>query len=477
MNIISTVFTCVFIHTVTPVDVNLLKPNKNGTFDVAVIVTPGADILGQAYQPLGEKLQSAFPGRLWVALLTDFLFDTPNPPEVSQGVDKAKQTLGDHGFKGNFIFLAGHSLGGVFVGNYGLSNGGSLTGVMLWASYLTRNHHLRDYPIPVLTISGDVDGLTRVTRIVDTFEELENETIHNPRPVSLIYSTPVIVMSGINHGHFASGTMPPNVLNHDPPVDDDVTFDSAYEVISEHVTDFIIATIGQPIEEKLTALAGLKSAYFNTKAIIDPLSAMKALDSGGASVSTVLAQQLLLGAQLGNASKINDSHISEADVLFYEPNVKVSGDIAHVQTFTNVQQPFDPMDVSLDPQTPSELQSIMESQEGLHRHLPRVHYIRNNLTCKDLNKFLYNLALSKTSQSAHNRFNHRGSNITINDDVISGSKVMWVSSSLDLEYGSNGRLDVTSYAYVSGDSYDCKLLCPYRAMEWIYIDSLKRTPP
>ncbi|WAR03714.1 hypothetical protein MAR_010272 [Mya arenaria] len=403
---------------VTPVDVNLLKPNKNGTFDVAVIVTPGADILGQAYQPLGEKLQSAFPGRLWVALLTDFLFDTPNPPEVSQGVDKAKQTLGDHGFKGNFIFLAGHSLGGVFVGNYGLSNGGSLTGVMLWASYLTRNHHLRDYPIPVLTISGDVDGLTR------------NETIHNPRPVSLIYSTPVIVMSGINHGHFASGTMPPNVLNHDPPVDDDVTFDSAYEVISEHVTDFIIATIGQPIEEKLTALAGLKSA-----------------------------------------------HISEADVLFYEPNVKVSGDIAHVQTFTNVQQPFDPMDVSLDPQTPSELQSIMESQEGLHRHLPRVHYIRNNLTCKDLNKFLYNLALSKTSQSAHNRFNHRGSNITINDDVISGSKVMWVSSSLDLEYGSNGRLDVTSYAYVSGDSYDCKLLCPYRAMEWIYIDSLKRTPP
>lgn len=59
---------------------------------------------------------------------------------------------------------------GVFVGNYGLNHGSSLKGVMLWASYLTKGHTLKDYPTPVLTISGDLDGLTRITKIVDTFE-------------------------------------------------------------------------------------------------------------------------------------------------------------------------------------------------------------------------------------------------------------------------------------------------------------------
>lgn len=59
---------------------------------------------------------------------------------------------------------------GVFVADYGLKQEPPLTGVMLFASYLTRGHRLRDYPTPLLTISGDLDGLTRITRIVETFE-------------------------------------------------------------------------------------------------------------------------------------------------------------------------------------------------------------------------------------------------------------------------------------------------------------------
>lgn len=59
---------------------------------------------------------------------------------------------------------------GVFVGMYGMGHASKLTGVMLFASYLTRPHKLKDYPVPLLTLSGDLDGLTRITRIVDTFE-------------------------------------------------------------------------------------------------------------------------------------------------------------------------------------------------------------------------------------------------------------------------------------------------------------------
>ncbi|KAL4218869.1 hypothetical protein ACF0H5_021457 [Mactra antiquata] len=45
-----------------------------------------------------------------------------------------------------------------------------LAGVVLFASYLTKPNRLRDYPVPLLTLSGDLDGLTRITRVVDTFD-------------------------------------------------------------------------------------------------------------------------------------------------------------------------------------------------------------------------------------------------------------------------------------------------------------------
>lgn len=59
----------------------------------------------------------------------------------------------------------------------------------------------------------------------------------------------------------------------------------------------------------------------------------------------------------------------------------------------------------------------------------------------------------------------------------------WATSSLGLEYGDSGELTVTSYAFVvepddqegkMAGTYHCKLLSPYRAMEWFYIDSMKR---
>lgn len=72
-------------------------------------------------------------------------------------------------------------------------------------------------------------------------------------------------MRGINHGHFASGSMPSNVLQHDLPVDDDITFESAHETIANHVTSFIIVTTGLPKEDYLTAVASMKVAFYDTK--------------------------------------------------------------------------------------------------------------------------------------------------------------------------------------------------------------------
>lgn len=36
--------------------VEIQQPTKNGTFDVGIIITPGAGIKGEAYGPLGNSL-------------------------------------------------------------------------------------------------------------------------------------------------------------------------------------------------------------------------------------------------------------------------------------------------------------------------------------------------------------------------------------------------------------------------------------
>lgn len=55
------------------------------------------------------------------------------------------------------------------VSMYGQKSHG-LSGVLLYAAYLTKGHKLKDYPVPVMTLSGDLDGLTRITRVMVTFK-------------------------------------------------------------------------------------------------------------------------------------------------------------------------------------------------------------------------------------------------------------------------------------------------------------------
>jgi len=239
---------------------------------------------------------------------------------------------------------------------------------------------------------------------------------------------------------------------------------------------------------------------------------------------------------------VTDSKISEERLPFYSSSVSGDGNVATVKTFTNVAVPLNPMDVSLDPQTPSDVQAVMATQRAVHRQLRNVSYHENNVSCMDINKvryallmlivyvfirylkfrlllkdfsrssipflsldklnsmcinlydmistshkdcrqwccnfvlqMLYNLALSRSSKTALDRFHKRGSSIAFHADVESDSQFTWVVRGLDLEYGTNGHLDVTTHAYTTDDVMACKLLSPFRAMEWIYIDSLKRT--
>jgi hypothetical protein len=58
----------------------------DGDADFGFIMIPGAQISGEAYKPLAVKIQSLFPGKMWLGLTDFFLADFPNPIEISSAI-------------------------------------------------------------------------------------------------------------------------------------------------------------------------------------------------------------------------------------------------------------------------------------------------------------------------------------------------------------------------------------------------------
>lgn len=55
--------------------------------DYGFIMIPGAQIPGEGYRPLAQKIQSMFPGNMWLGLTDFFLADFPNPIEISSAIN------------------------------------------------------------------------------------------------------------------------------------------------------------------------------------------------------------------------------------------------------------------------------------------------------------------------------------------------------------------------------------------------------
>ncbi|KAK3101187.1 hypothetical protein FSP39_001620 [Pinctada imbricata] len=456
------------VYSCSSLSVKLIHPIKNGT-EVAVLIAPGAGIAGSAYNPLAVALQNESPMKLWVVLLDDFLVGAVNPPQLIQVVSMAKSSLMQAGFKSDEIYLAGHSLGGAMTAMYGF-NGSGLKGAILFAAYLTNGNHLKDFPVPVLTISGDLDGLTRVTRIASSFEDLES---FMKQDATAVYKTPVIVMSGVNHADFASGTMPSNVKDHD--LKSELNQTEAQNTISKYTSAFLLCNM-KNVEPTVVEYAKkvLVLAYNTTKALVTPLIEMKAMDENSQSSSnwTKIGQKMVINA-------VDNDEKNFATLEFYQPSADIQSEEAKIDTYTTVSLPFDPIDANPGPKSPEQLQAKMKTQESVSSKTHKTEYLKA-ATCKDINEAAFKYAMTKSSKEAISRFQKSGRKITFLNDTQTSSGPQWLAGNLNLKYSSSGmvvqsvvlktNLDVILPSFAG--QYYCKLLSPFRAMEFIYLDCM-----
>ncbi|GFS10221.1 hypothetical protein ElyMa_003055700 [Elysia marginata] len=466
----------------------VMAPIRPSGEEIGLIFVPGAQIKGEAYRKTARAIQDASAERVWVALTGNYTASTPNPLEIKGAVLGAIDALKAAGMKStNYVGVA-HSLGGVFLAPY--AEDSPLKAVVLLGAYLNRSTKLADYPKPVLTLSGELDGQTRITRIAVDYEQLMQVAEKNS---TSIFRTPVINIKGSCHAQFASGPMPPEVKKYDlTPAISDL---EAHAFIGRYVSSFLAVTFSKVPEMKEEAQRDLNFYFKESGKRFLPLLGVKALDVKGTVSPWAQICQAQLAGKFVARTTINNKILQGFSFLESKPSIEKLGMGAIINTTSLVEYEKNPLDVSLNKESPKEIDVKMKSKDAIKKvlnvtlpeFLQAIEVLKldkeKNITCKDLNQLAYQLALKNSTTEAQERYRRHGRLITFKDDLVYGTGFQWASQPLVIEESDKG-LTVQGVALVTSMSstffpgmHYCKVLSPYRAMEWINVDSLRDHAP
>ena len=224
----------------------ILPPQSTFNNPAALVLVGGAQAPSQTYTALALELQAAATLKeidLWIANahspidlpvfgLEKIIVGALNSL-LNQGLPKgaslflagtpkllASTVLPDFDI-GETPFLAGHSLGGTKIQDYinaslaiSKTPKFSFKGLVLLCAPLQRKYRADKngtFPqIPVLTLGGSDDGLMRITRMAEAFYHgvSQSPSAETKFSQKAVLDTPVIVLEGVNHWQFASGTGP-----------------------------------------------------------------------------------------------------------------------------------------------------------------------------------------------------------------------------------------------------------------------------
>ncbi|MBM4251874.1 MAG: hypothetical protein FJ146_07875 [Deltaproteobacteria bacterium] len=230
-----------------------------------LVLFTGAYMKPAVYTALAQKIVQLSGGSVGV-FVPHFLGDFTNPLQSDGAVNEAVKYLKERGVDqpASHVFLAGHSAGGIFASDAPLRF--KLPGLILLASYLPRTpvigKNLNDYQRPVLTLGGELDGLTGINYMAREHQVMQNLAESD---AAAILDKPVIVLRGVKHAQFADGTPADGDV-----IDGAVDLDEAHGLIGRQIVDFIAA---QSIEG---AIAGVTKAD-GANAIKESVAATKQL--------------------------------------------------------------------------------------------------------------------------------------------------------------------------------------------------------
>jgi len=316
-----------------------------------LVLFPGAFITPERYQGLAEALVDASHGQVEVAVV-QFLGGFANPIQATGRIDQAMALLAKQGYSdvAARTFVAGHSAGGI-AGHPAVTSK-KLGGLVLLGSYLPHSAllgtSLTTYERPVLTLGGELDGLTGVnylardSRALDLLAEGDS---------AVVATKPVIVMRGSSHMQFADGGMLAGDMKPEKPID------QTHAEAAEIILNFMAANSPSSAPSvRESAAASLVAQVAATKILLQPLITAWDETDSVCKKSQRLVAPLALGGwnQLGLVTRVYDRQSQILRFIADKSAVRIveSGPesaLTHqIEIPVYVENPPDPLDVSTD---------------------------------------------------------------------------------------------------------------------------------
>lgn len=157
------------------------------------------------------------------------------------------------------ILIPGHSLGAARIQAYSNNTGNNVTGQVLYAATLMRMYNNLSYPTPTLSVGGEKDGMTRLTRLAEALY------VYRSQP----HKFPVVAIPGANHMNFASGAPPLAVAMRDLRAE--VNEATAHASIAQATADFIRSQAGGSADTMQRGRKGLQRLRDESTPLLSPL--------------------------------------------------------------------------------------------------------------------------------------------------------------------------------------------------------------
>lgn len=507
MGFVHALLLAVFASSVCGGDV-ILKPVKQTSKHVALVFIQGAQITPEQYVPLFKAVQEATTSySVWVGI-PQFFADIADPLTIAKDVDKILSAMRAEGMSSESLFLAGHSLGGAVVQGYVAGNSKNVHGQILMGATLLRKYRNETYPVPTLTMGGELDGLNRVTRIM---EEYFHRMLH-PSSSALVDLFPVIVIKGMNHFEFASGSMPFSVKERDLKAE--ISFDQAYSIVATYVAAFISARLGNSTAEGI-----LRQAVQSTGKFVAPMVDAYSLEGSYHFKPPCYDNPTSSACQVGSpfmptaasiVGGLKEGMIEDQDE--FHPFSQVPGHLPHIlnncsvpstscvlHTTTvsdNIYEIGDKLDTGFFSNSASEIRAKFKSRQVMWT-AAGYHNVDFNSTdgpavslCRAVNQHTYTSALNTLQSTAGgtlSRFLAYGvPMVMVKDRGPFNAGPLFITNHLEYTKAKNSTggdiIEVSSATLVTPDNYFvqavagmhyCKLLSPARVLEWVYVDGLR----
>ena len=486
----------------------ILTPVKHGRQEVALLLVQAPEVKPTQYIPLAQSLQYASNYSLWIGI-PEYTFDVVLSIEIDKGVDRILSTMKSKGMNSSTIFFAAHSSisSGPVLQDYLIKNQELASGLILMGGFLQRNKRDTPYPIHTLMISGELDGVCRVSRLME--EYYHRIYLHQNDWDTVVIKYPIVIVRGMTHFQFASGEVPNQIKELD--FKPEISYDKAHTAVAGIISAFVAVTLGDN-----SSIATLSDAMKSTGNYFQPLIDAYSLEGNyyfkppcndhPPSAACQVGSPWTVRAMTVMADPLAVGHINDTDE--FHPAAQVIPTYHHPKIFTKCSKPdpscvvqlssvseniykSDKDDYGLVPNSASEIRAKLKSRQSvlLAAGYSNVDFNVSDAgsRCKTINQIAYDWAVNHTDPKTRSRFREFGVPMVMGEDkgcLENGGLWIYLPMHYNTTKNSTGgeillvqsiqlKTNVTYPIGIFAGMHFCKLLTPARAMEWIYVDSLR----